>query len=442
MSKLVDATGSPAEEKTPLAEINEAQAEVLFRKVETKAELEAQNAAASKKMVAFSKLYEYATGGEKCMLYTGWLLAGLSGCLLPCMFFFLGPVFDTFTEETEPKEMARKIREICLIIAGIAVVIFISGFFQNWLLMRASTSIASKIKTKYLRAVLNQESAWYDQTNYMELSSRIAKETDAIQNGIGRKYGNIVYSYCMCFSGFATGLYKGWSLALAMLGIAPIMLIGMGIFGHVMANRTLASTKAYGQSAGYAEQALAAIRIVVSFGQEDLEIKNYTTYLQKVKEAGHKAAFTSGLSMGFFMFCIYLCYAYAFLIGAYWMDKPYWNHAEDRDYMSGDVIGVFFGVLIGLFSLGGTAPAINSVNAAKTTGSLVFGIIDRKVPIQQDDKSAAMHDLKGEIEFRNVQFYYPSRPDTPVMQDFSHKFALGKTTAIVGPSGSGKSTTI
>ena len=124
------------------------------------------------------------------------------------------------------------------------------------------------------------------------------------------------------------------------------------------------------------------------------------------------------------------------------MDKPYWNHAEDRDYMSGDVIGVFFGVLIGLFSLGGTAPAINSVNAAKATGSLVFGIIDRKVPIQQDERNAAMHDLKGEIEFKNVQFYYPSRPDTPVMQDFSHKFALGKTTAIVGPSGSGKSTTI
>ena len=41
MSKLVDATGSPSDEKTPLAEINESQAEVLFRKVETKAELEA-----------------------------------------------------------------------------------------------------------------------------------------------------------------------------------------------------------------------------------------------------------------------------------------------------------------------------------------------------------------------------------------------------------------
>ena len=46
------------------------------------------------------------------------------------------------------------------------------------------------------------------------------------------------------------------------------------------------------------------------------------------------------------------------------MDKPFWNHAEDRDYMGGDVIGVFFGVLIGLFSLGGTGPAQNAVNGA------------------------------------------------------------------------------
>ena len=154
---------------------------------------------------------------------------------------------------------------------------------------------------------------------------------------------------------------------------------------------------------------------MTSFGQEDLEIKNYKTFLNRVREAGHKSAVTTGLSMGFFQFSIYLCYAYAFLIGAHWMDKPYWNHAEDRDYLSGDVIGTFFGVLIGLFSLGGAGPAINSVNVAKTTGSLVFGIIDRKVPIQQDDKGALMHELKGEIEFRNVQFYYPSRPDTPVM---------------------------
>ena len=128
MSKLVDPNKKGSEKDLP-GNINEAQAEVLYRKVETKVELEAQNAAAAKKQVSFSKLYEYADGGERCMLYIGWVMAGLSGALLPCMFFFLGPVFDTFTVETSPDEMAEKIRTICLIMLGLAVLIFIAGFF-------------------------------------------------------------------------------------------------------------------------------------------------------------------------------------------------------------------------------------------------------------------------------------------------------------------------
>jgi ATP-binding cassette subfamily B (MDR/TAP) protein 1 len=150
----------------------------------------------------------------------------------------------------------------------------------------------------------------------------------------------------------------------------------------------------------------------------------------------------TGASIGFFNFTIYLCYAYAFMIGAVWIDKPYWNHAEDRDYMGGDVIGVFFGVLIGLFSLGGAGPAINAINIAKANGKMVYALIDRKVPIDQDDINSVVHEIKGEIEFRNVEFYYPTRTDSLVMKEFSHKFEVGKTTAIVGPSGSGKSTCI
>ena len=376
------------------------------------------------------------------MLYSGWHFAAISGSLLPVMFFWLGPVFDSFTENSTPAEIADVITEICLVMVGLAIAVFVGGFFQNWFLMRAAASITAKTKTRYLKAILNQESAWYDQNNYLEMSSRIAKETDAIADGIGRKYGNVLYAYTMCLAGFTTGMYKGWSLSLAMFGIAPIMLVGMGCFGAVMSKRTLTSMKAYGQSAGYAEQALSAIRIVVSFGQEDLEIKNYNTFTDRCTESGHKAALTSGSSLGFFNFTIYLCYAYAFFIGAVWIDKPYWNHAEERDYMGGDVISCFFGVLIGLFALGGAGPALGSINTAKTTGSLVFGLIDRQVQIDQDDPNSQPHTLQGEIEFRNVTFYYPTRTETPVMIDFSHTFKQGQTTAIVGPSGSGKSTTI
>ena len=53
-----------------------------------------------------------------------------------------------------------------------------------------------------------------------------------------------------------------------------------------------------------------------------------------------------------------------------------------------------------------------------------------------------MKSIKGEIEFKDVDFYYPSRPDTKILKKFNAKFEKGRTTAIVGASGSGKSTIV
>ncbi len=80
----------------------------------------------------------------------------------------------------------------------------------------------------------------------MELSARISKECDQIQGGIGQKYGTILYAICMCISGFVVGFVKGWTLAFAMLAIAPIMMCGISVFGAAMQGKTVAATKAYG----------------------------------------------------------------------------------------------------------------------------------------------------------------------------------------------------
>lgn len=50
--------------------------------------------------------------------------------------------------------------------------------------------------------------------------------------------------------------------------------------------------------------------------------------------------------------------------------------------------------------------------------------------------------LKGHIEFKNVAFTYPSRPDTQVLQDFNLTIEPGHSAALVGPSGGGKSTVV
>ena len=265
---------------------------------------------------------------------------------------------------------------------------------------------------------------------------------ETISSGIGQKVGQIGYAVFMSVAGLAVAFYKGWSLALVMMCIGPLIMVGMGCFASVIQTNQKASLVAYGQSAGYAEQALSAIRIVVSFGQEKLEIKNYGFFLEKVRKVGAKMGITAGASLGFFFFCIYGSYCFSFAMGAIWVDNEYWNHSEGRPYTGGDTMACFFGVLIGLFALGGTGPGINAVGMAKGAGKSAFDTIDRTPKILQDDPASAHHKLEGKIEFKNCTFVYPSRPDQKILSDFNCTFKLGETTAIVGPSGSGKSTII
>ena len=162
--------------------------DTLVRQIQNKIDLDGKDAKLGAS-VPFSKLLTTASAGEKCKLYLGWLFAALTGAILPCFFFFLGPVFDSFGPTTSPEEIRDEVREICIIMGILAVAIFVTSFFQNYLLMSSAASIAAKLKTLYLQRVLDQESAWYDQTNYLELASRIGKEVDQIQSGIGQKYG-------------------------------------------------------------------------------------------------------------------------------------------------------------------------------------------------------------------------------------------------------------
>jgi ABC-type multidrug transport system fused ATPase/permease subunit len=53
-----------------------------------------------------------------------------------------------------------------------------------------------------------------------------------------------------------------------------------------------------------------------------------------------------------------------------------------------------------------------------------------------------LHTITGDIEFKNVEFNYPSRPEVKILRNFSLKVKSGQTVALVGSSGSGKSTCI
>ena len=83
-------------------------------------------------------------------------------------------------------------------------------------------------------------------------------------------------------------------------------------------------------------------------------------------------------------------------------------------------------------------------NPEKAVGAAekVFQLLDRESKMPLDGGSHSPDKVKGEIEFQNVTFSYPTRPNQPVLNDLSFTAPSGKVTAIVGSSGGGKSSIV
>lgn len=80
---------------------------------------------------------------------------------------------------------------------------------------------------------------------------------------------------------------------------------------------------------------------------------------------------------------------------------------------------------------------------ATIAASRIFEMIDRKPTMNSTiEKGRILKPVRGEITFKEVDFSYPSRPDTLILQGLNLKVQAGKTVGLVGGSGSGKSTII
>ncbi len=87
-------------------------------------------------------------------------------------------------------------------------------------------------------------------------------------------------------------------------------------------------------------------------------------------------------------------------------------------------------------------PGLNAINLGRIAALEVYGTIERTPPIDGSDniKGAKLgKDFQENIEFENVIFAYPSRPNDIIFTNFNLSIKAGSAVALVGPSGSGKS---
>ncbi|EGW07208.1 Multidrug resistance protein 1 [Cricetulus griseus] len=405
-----------------------------------------------KPVVSVFTMFRYAGWLDRLYMLVGTLAAIIHGVALPLMMLVFGDMTDSFASvgniptnatnnatQVNASDIFGKLEEEMTTYAyyytGIGAGVLIVAYIQVSFWCLAAGRQIHNIKQKFFHAIMNQEIGWFDVHDVGELNTRLTDDVSKINEGIGDKIGMFFQAMATFFGGFIIGFTRGWKLTLVILAISPVLGLSAGIWAKILSSFTDKELQAYAKAGAVAEEVLAAIRTVIAFGGQKKELERYNNNLEEAKRLGIKKAITANISMGAAFLLIYASYALAFWYGT--------SLVISKEYSIGQVLTVFFAVLIGAFSIGQASPNIEAFANARGAAYEIFNIIDNKPSIDSFSKNGYKPDnIKGNLEFKNIHFSYPSRKDVQILKGLNLKVQSGQTVALVGNSGCGKSTTV
>uniref|UniRef100_A0A2K5NII8 ATP binding cassette subfamily B member 4 n=1 Tax=Cercocebus atys TaxID=9531 RepID=A0A2K5NII8_CERAT len=403
-----------------------------------------------KPTVSVFSMFRYSNWLDKLYMVVGTLAAIIHGAALPLMMLVFGDMTDTFANAgnlgallSNNTNSSKKQRACAVFLffryayyySGIGAGVLVAAYIQVSFWCLAAGRQIHKIRKQFFHAIMRQEIGWFDVHDVGELNTRLTDDVSKINEGIGDKIGMFFQSMATFFTGFIVGFTRGWKLTLVILAISPVLGLSAAIWAKILSSFTDKELLAYAKAGAVAEEVLAAIRTVIAFGGQKKELERYNKNLEEAKRIGIKKAITANISIGAAFLLIYASYALAFWYGT--------TLVLSGEYSIGQVLTVFFSVLIGAFSVGQASPSIEAFANARGAAFEIFKIIDNKPSIDSYSKSGHKPDnIKGNLEFRNVHFSYPSRKEVKILKGLNLKVQSGQTVALVGNSGCGKSTTV
>lgn len=284
--------------------------------------------------------------------------------------------------------------------------------------------------------MLSQDVAFFDLGTHGSVSSQIVTNGNMIQQGIGEKLGLSIQSIAAFVAAFIVAFATNAKLTAITMGIVPLILIATGFTAGIDAKYETAMLRLYGDAGAFAEDVISSIRTVHAFWARPKLVSKYDEYLRKAHKIGEKKSPVYMILFSTEFFAVYAGFALAF-----WQGLRMYNSGEIAD--PGTVVTVLFSVVIAATSLTQISPNIITFTGAVSAAGVLFKCIDRTSKINPLDRAGlAPTEVKGNIQLQNVSFTYPTRPNAPVLHDFSLEIPSGKVTALVGASGSGKSTIV
>lgn len=361
----------------------------------------------------------------------------IDGSAMPGMALVLVRSMCSFYKAKE--EMKHDLQLLSVYFCIVAGVDFVGICLEHGFFAVLGESLIERLRVAMLRSLFSQEIGFHDDPDHTpgQLSKALEIYTFRVSSlckTIGCQAAacsslvfGVVWAFCYC-----------WRMAAVMLVSIPLMVAAQFIQLLVMTGAAKHENELMQRSQQIVSDALLNSRTVQSCGNEEALLDCYS---KLVAESG-KGATLRAIMAGF-------CFGLSSSMSFYVMAGGFFYGSElikSGDANFEEVMTAFMGIMYGSMGAGQAALMIGDATKAKVACYEVFRLLDRTSKINgfsaNSDAEAQRQVEAGVIEFENVDFFYPFRPETKVLKGISFKVLQGQRIGLVGPSGGGKSTVL
>ncbi|PVD31019.1 hypothetical protein C0Q70_10295 [Pomacea canaliculata] len=312
------------------------------------------------------------------------------------------------------EKMATYMSHFLFITAGV----FVTSTLAVTLWTMAGDRQTVQIRKRFFRAIMRQDIGWFDTHEATELNSRFSATFR--EGGHRRAVDDLVA--CLIHR----RLYPGLEAHSRCHRLRAFVIIASALMMKLVDMASIRELQAYAKSGAIAEQALRAIRTVQAFQGQEKEHKRYEDNLVYAVKAGSRKGVYLGIAIASYWMLMFFSSAVCFWYGIH----------LNTDGGTILLLQVFLATFAGAACLGTALTNLESISSARAAATKIFEVIDRWPQIDvSSDKGEKIENLQGLVEFKNVHFLYPARPDIPVLNGLDLRVDPGQTVALVTVDG-------
>lgn len=291
-----------------------------------------------------------------------------------------------------------------------------------------------RIRTYLFEKIEHQDMKFYNRFRTGDLMTRMTGDLEAVRHMIAWVIRTIVESLSLLAATTVYFLYMDWRLALALLTIAPFILLIVVSFKNKVAPRHRALREKLAQMNTAAQENISGNRVVKAFAREEYEIEKFNACNEEYSRTNRKTAMTWLTYYPYVESLANLMPVVLLAVGGLFIINGSLTMGEFVAFS-----GLTWAIANPMRQLGNIMNEFQRFSAASDKVMEIYysepEIVDRPDAIDRSGR------FEGKIEFRDVSFQYEDG-NLPVLHNVSFVANPGETVAIMGETGCGKTSLI